>query len=160
MTIELDFTRDEIEALRYERFHHPHPRVQLRMEAVYLKSRKMENKEICEIVGICPNTLRSYFRMFMEGGVEKLKELNFRRPESELAKHRSSIERFFMENPPASMKEAASEIERLTGIKRSDTQVRKFLKRIGMKRLKVGTVPAKADIEAQEEFVKKNSNRE
>ena len=87
-----------------------------------------------------------------------MKELNFRRPESELADHRSSIEQFFKEIPPASVKEAASEIEKLTGIKRSNTQVRKFMKRIGMKRLKIGAIPGKADVDAQEEFIKKNSN--
>jgi len=85
--------------------------------------------------------------------------VNFRRPESELSAHRSSIERFFRDNPPYSAKEAGAEIENLTGIRRSDTQVRKFLKRIGMRRLKIGTVPAKADVEVQEEFVKKNSKR-
>jgi transposase len=155
MTIGIEFTDKEIEDLRYERFHHPHPRVQMRMEALYLKSKGFANGDICDAVGICPNTLRAYFRLFLAGRVEKLKELNFRRPETELAAHRSSIELFFRENAPAAMKEAAAEIEKLTGIRRSDTQVRKFLKRIGMKRLKVGTVPAKANVEVQEEFVKK-----
>jgi len=151
----IEFTKKEVEDLRYERYHHPHPRVQMRMEALYLKSKGFAHGVICDIVGICPNTLRAYFQLFLKGGIEKLKELNFRRPESELANHRSSIEQFFKEIPPASVKEAVSEIEKLTGIKRSNTQVQKFMKRIGMKRLKIGAIPGKADVDAQEEFIKK-----
>ena len=34
----IEFTTTEREALHYWRFHHPHPRVQLKMEALSLKS--------------------------------------------------------------------------------------------------------------------------
>ena len=54
------------------------------------------------------------------------------------------------------MAEAATAIEELTGIVRKPTQVAVFLKSLGMKPLKVGMMPAKADAEAQELF-KKNS---
>jgi hypothetical protein len=36
--IPIDFTPEAIDAPHHERFHHPHPRVQEKMEAVYLKS--------------------------------------------------------------------------------------------------------------------------
>ena len=36
--IQIEFTQADIEQLHYERFHHPHPRVQQRMEALYLKA--------------------------------------------------------------------------------------------------------------------------
>ncbi len=49
-------------------------------------------------------------------------------------------------------------IEKLTGIKRSPTQVREFTKKIGMKTRKIGYVPGKATnpdkIQEQEEFQK------
>ena len=45
-------------------------------------------------------------------------------------------------------------IEELTGLKRSETQIHKFLISSGLKRRKVGMVPAKADIEKQEIFKK------
>lgn len=50
----------------------------------------------------------------------------------------------FKQNPPRSISEAQDSIHRLTGIKRSPTQIRIFLKKIGMKCLKVGFVPGKA----------------
>jgi len=35
--INLTFSSTDIEALHYKRFHHPHPRVQRKMEALYLR---------------------------------------------------------------------------------------------------------------------------
>lgn len=76
----------------YERYHHPHPRVQRRMEAVYLKSQGLPHQEICRLTGITGNTLRRYLRQYHKGGLEQLKQPNFRRPESQLMAHRQSPE--------------------------------------------------------------------
>jgi transposase len=46
-------------------------------------------------------------------------------------------------------------IAAVTGIERKPTQVRQFLRSLGMKPLKVGMIPAKADVVAQETFKKK-----
>ena len=129
--IYLEFSEEDKQALSYERFYHPHPRVQKKMEALWLKSQKLPHHQIIQLVGISANTLRNYFRDYQEGGIEKLKEVNFHRPESELENYRSTLKKYFQENPPATINEAISKIELLTGIKRSPTQVRKFLKSMG-----------------------------
>ena len=36
--VKLEFTADERQRLHDERYHHPHPRVQRKMEALWLKS--------------------------------------------------------------------------------------------------------------------------
>lgn len=131
--ISIAFTESDIRQLREERFHHPHPRVQMKMETLLLKSRGLKHKEICEIVGICGNTLRSYLRDYEAGGVECLKELNFRRNKSDLEHHRDLIEEYFMKHPPAGIKEAMAAIEKLTGVRRSENRVREYLKSIGIK---------------------------
>ncbi|QLH48350.1 MAG: hypothetical protein HWD57_18030 [Candidatus Accumulibacter cognatus] len=96
----------------------------------------------------------------MEGGVAGLKELHFRRPQSELVAHQETIGAYFLTHPPASIHEAVDAIRKLTGLSRSPTQVRLFLReKCGMRRLKTGTLPAKADPEVQEAFKKKNLNR-
>lgn len=152
--INITFTESDIKELQHERFHHPHPRVQIKAEVVLLKSQRMKHREICKIVGVSGNTLRSYLRDYKEGGIEKIKEINFYKPESDLEKHRNTIENYFREHPPAGIKEAMNKIEELTGVRRSENRVREYLKSIGMKRRKIGMIPAKADIEKQEEFVK------
>jgi transposase len=71
-----------------------------------------------------------------------------------LASHKTSIEAYFREHPPASIKESVHEIEQFTGIKRSPTQVNQFIQSIGMSRRKVGMIPSKADVDEQEAFKK------
>lgn len=63
------------------------------------------------------------------------------------------VEAHFREHPPATVKEAQAEIERLTGIRRSENQVRTFMHRVGLRCRKVGMVPAKADPEVQAAYV-------
>jgi transposase len=127
-----------------ERYEHIHPRVCQRMDALHLKSKGLSNQQICDILDICNNTLLGYFRMYNANGVEELMKINFNRPQSELVSYRDSLEKYFTENPPSSVSEAAVKIKELTGIERKETQVRKFLKSMGFRCLQVGVVPAKA----------------
>jgi len=142
--IHIEFTSDQIDELDYERYHYPHPKVQRKMEAVYLKGRGLPHAEICRLCCICETTLVAYLRQYQEGGIERLKELGYRGKTSELDEHQDTLKAHFEQHPPCSVKEAQDEIERLTGIKRSPTQIREFLCRIGMKPRKVGYVPGKS----------------
>jgi len=132
------------EVFARERYEHLHPRVCQRMDALHLKSKGVSNKAICNILGICNNTLLGYYRMYHSGGVDELRKIKFNRPQSQLSAYKGSIESYFTAHPPCSISEAASKIKELTGIERKETQVRKFLKSIGFRCLQVGVVPAKA----------------
>jgi transposase len=127
--MQLEFTPAIQETLNYERYHHPMPLVQRRMEALWLKSHGLPHGQIAQLVGITENTLRDYFQLYHDGGVEKLKEVVVQRPESALQTHYASLEAYFRAHPPATIKKAQREIAALTGIKRSETQVREFLKK-------------------------------
>lgn len=152
----VEFTEEIKAIINYERFHHPHPRIRLKMEVLWLKSQGLSTPDVARLSATCSNTVRAYLREYMKGGLEEVKEVRFRRPESEMAKYQTSIEADFDEIPPATIKEAKARIEEIAGLVRSETQVRKFLKRKGLKRLKVGTIPEKANLEEQENFLKKN----
>jgi transposase len=156
--LRLKFSENDLKELKYERFHHPHPRVQLKMEALLLKAKGLPHHQIATCLDICENTLRKYLEQFAEGGVEALKQLNFHRPTSQLGQHAASLESYFREHPPVSIPQAVATIEELTGIKRNPTQVGIFLKKLGLKRLKTYSVPAKFNAEQQETFKKTNSN--
>ena len=151
--ITIDFASQDIDALHHERFHHPHPRVQLEMEAVYLKSRGLPHHDICRSARIGEDTLRSYLRQYQEGGLERLKQTDWGGPTGELSDHRQTIEDHFRENPPRSTARASADIERLTGVRRGPTQVRKFLKGLGLKSRELGMIPAKADAAEQAKFL-------
>ena len=148
----VEFTTTERDALRYWRFHHPHPRVQLKMEALYLKSQGLAPADICRLCSISKPTFYRYLHTYHDGGIAALKEVPFYRRQSPLAAYRTSIEADFRQRPPASVAEAAARIADLTGLERGPTQVRQFFKSLGMKPRKVGQIPAKADVTAQEAF--------
>jgi len=152
--IRIAFNEGDKAALNYERYNHPHPFVQRKMEVLWLKSQGMKHKDICRMADVCSTTLTSYVKEYAEGGIEALKTVKFNRPRSELDDHRETLEEYFRTHPPATVKEAMAAIEKLTGLKRSHERTRKFLKRIGMKLRKTGAIPAKANVEAQEAFKK------
>jgi transposase len=150
--MQIEFNARERKALEYERYHHPHPRVQRKMEVVWLKSLGKAVPEISQIANVSITTTYRYLASYRAGGIEKLKELTFYQPQSDLVEHKTKIEAYFLEHPPATMQEAAHRLEELTGIKRSAPQVSQFLKSLGLKRRKVGMMPAKADPEKQATF--------
>lgn len=151
--LQMKFTEEEIEQLHHQRFHHPHPRVQQRCEVVYLKALDYSHQEIGRIVRVSQPTVRGYLEDYQASGLEKLKELDFYQPTSELLGHRETLEDEFKTHPPQTINEATKRIEEKTGIRRSPTQVKKFLKGLGVKRLKVGHIPAKADPAQQATFL-------
>lgn len=156
--IKIEFSSDEIDNLHYERFHYPSPRVQLKMEVLYLKSQGLSHGTIQSLCRISSVTLAEYLRQFIEGGIDRLK-LNLHKGKSnELQPHLESLKEIFMANPPRSTKEAALIIKEHTGIERKLTQVREFMKRMGFEYRKVAAIPGKvvADglAEKQDQFKK------
>ena len=141
--IRIEFTSEEIEALHYERFHYPAPRVQLKMEALYLKSQGLPHGVIQSLCKISSVTLAEYLRQYISGGVERLKVNLHKGKYYELQPHQESLRELFMANPPRSTKEAALIIKEHTGIERKLTQVRELMKRMGFKYRKVAAVPGK-----------------
>jgi transposase len=154
MTIQLEFTPDLQATLNYERYHHPDPLVQRRMETLWLKSHELPHALIAQLAGVSENTLRDHFALYQAGGVERLKTHPVYQPQSDLQAHAPTVEAHFREHPPATVKEAQAEIERLTGIRRSENQVRTFMHRLGLRCRKVGMVPAKADPAVQATYLK------
>src|SRR6266542_375585 len=111
--IKLLLSEEAIAALRYWRFHHPDPRVQVRREALYLRSQEVDNKEILRLCGISKASFQRYLTAYVRGGIEKLKQIDHYRPQSELASHCPTLEAAFAQHPPATVAEAAARIEEI-----------------------------------------------
>ena len=154
--IQIEFSPEAIEQLKYERYHHPHPQVQKKMEVLYLKSQGLPHQEIRRLCNISKNTLVSYFRQYQHGGLEALKQLHYKGQPSALNQHANTLSAYFKEHPPRTVAQAQAKIEELTGIKRSPSQIQAFLKRIGLRHRKVGFIPGKGatpeKLEEQETF--------
>ena len=156
--IRIEISEADLKALQREKQSHPDPRVRRRMETLHLKGLGYSHQEIGRIVGISQKTLRSYLRLYQAGGLEALQRRQFYQPQSALAPHRATLAAEFKAKPAQSMKEAADRVEKLTQVRRSPDQVRRYLTGLGLKRLKTGQVPAQADPPAQAEFLKKTLN--
>jgi len=113
------------------------------MEALFLKSQGWTHYKIQELCHISSVTLTTYIKQYAQGGIERLKLNRHKGKPNELQNHAEELKQFFEKTPPTSTKKAAKAIEEQTGIRRGLTQVRVFLKSIGLSYRKVGAVPAK-----------------
>lgn len=149
--IRINFTAEEKRSLQYERFHYPDPRIQIKMEVLWLKSCDMDHARIAILAGVTTRTVQRYLNEYQRGGIERLKQDRYVGPTSALEAHATSLKEYFEKHPPASVKEAQHVIEQQTGIRREESQVRAFLHRLGMRCRQVGTVPGKLTEEQQTE---------
>ena len=151
--LKITFSEAEVQALQQQRFTHSEAAVRVKMEALYLKSQGVPHQDIAHWCGLSLSTVRRYLQQYGDGGLERLQRHTRYCPHSALEEHRARLAAAFDEKPPATVAEAAARIEELTGIRRQPTQVRAFLQSLGLKRLKVGSIPAKADPTQQEQFL-------
>lgn len=124
------FGPEVLDAIRHDRYHHPHPRVQQKMEVLWLKSKGFTHEEIAELADVSRRTVQRYLDEYLAGGLERLRRLPWRGPACALDAHRAALEDYFLENSPRSTREAQAVIEQQTGVRRGLTQVRAFLKKV------------------------------
>lgn len=149
--IEITFSDESVAALQ-ELQMHPHHVVRRRGLVLLLKSQKIPHYKITQIMGICENTVRHCLKTYQQGGLEKLKTLNFHEPQSCLKPFEGEVRSYFENTPPATVAQACADIEKRTGVAIKNTQMRAYIKSIGIRHRKVNSIPAKANIEAQKKF--------
>ena len=126
----LTFSDAEQQALRKARFEHPHPRVQMRMDVLWYISLGETYANAARLGGVSEATVDRYVAIYREHGIEGLKRFDWRGVPSVLVSHQSSLEELFRADPPHTTAEACRRIEEATGVKRGQTQVRHFLKKV------------------------------
>jgi transposase len=124
------FTDADLAQIAHDRYHHPHPHVQEKMEVLWLKSRGVGHTEIARLTGLHRNTVQRYLGEYLAGGLAACRRLKWAGQPSELHDHVGTLEDYFLANPPRSAAEAQAAIARLTGVRRGETQVRQFLKKL------------------------------
>jgi len=126
----LTFSQAEQRALHRERFEHPHPRVQQRMEVLWLISQGLVYAEAARLAGVSAATVDRYVATYRQGGLEALRQLSWGKSStSALLEYRESLEESFRRSPPHTVAEACRRIKDETGLERKPTQVRAFLKK-------------------------------
>ena len=138
----ITFTSDDRRALAHDRYFHPDPRVQRKMEVLWLKSHGLNHDAIAAYADDSRSTVQRYLDEYIEGGLSRLRRLCWHQPQSTLIEHEASLEQYFLKHPPRSAKQARAMIAEQTGIRRGLSQVRHFLKdRLGLRWRKTGAIP-------------------
>lgn len=149
----LNISKADIELANYERIHHPIKAIRKRMDAIYWTSQGFGRGEVAALSGVHRNSVKNYIKQYNKGGLEALRTFGYKGFGSVLSGHRVTLEAYFLEHPVRSAKEAVSKVKELTGTELSQSEMRRFMHELGMKPLKTGHVPAKADPVAQQLFL-------
>jgi transposase len=123
------FSEDDLAEIQHGRYRHPHPFVQRKMEVLWLKAHGLPHHEIARLAACSARSVQRYLDEFEQGGLARIRQLNWNGKPNALAEHRLSLEDYFLQNPPATAKEAQRAIRDRTGIHRGLSQVRAFLKK-------------------------------
>jgi transposase len=136
------FTAEDRRALAHDRYHHPDPRVQRKMEVLWLKSHGLNHDHIAAYADVSRRTVQRYLDQYWEGGLSRLRRCPWHQPQTAWAEHEDALEEYFRKHPPRSARQAQALIEQRTGIRRGLSQVRHFLKdRLGLRWRKTGAIP-------------------
>jgi transposase len=124
----------------------------LALTALLLRE-SIETKTISRIVGVSKRQIYNYRKTYETQGVAALLTDVRYRPSSELESYKDIIQEDLITHPVATAAEASERIQALTGIKRSPSQVRAFMRHhLGLKPLQVAQIPAKAGPVVQSVF--------
>jgi transposase len=139
--LRVHLTEEQQRIVNEERTSHPNPRIREKMLVIWLLHNGVTREKAAEIVGVGRATVQRYVAAFREGGLDGLRQWNPNRPVSEMAAYRELIRESFEKQPVCTIAEACERIFRLTGLRRGPSQVRKFLKEMGLRWRRVRAIP-------------------
>jgi transposase len=134
-------TEEEQRIVNEERTSHPNERIRERMLVLWLLHKGVTRQKAAEIVGVGRATVQRYVAAYRDGGLDGLRRWDPNRPESEMAAYRELLRESFEKQPVHTVAEACERIFQLTGLRRGPSQVRKFLKDLGLKFQRVRVIP-------------------
>jgi transposase len=139
--LRIHLTEEQQQIVDQERSSHPNLRIREKMLVLWLLHSGLTRQKAAEIVGVGRATVQRYVVAFREGGLDGLRRWNLNRPVSEMAGYRDLIRESFESQPARTVAEAGERIFQLTGLRRGPSQVRKFLKDLGLKWQRVRAIP-------------------
>ena len=134
-------TEEQQRIANEERVSHPDLRVREKMLVIWLLHCGATREKAAVVVGVSRSTVQRYVAAFRAGGLDGLRQCLVHRPTSEMAAYRDLIRESFEKQPARTIAEACDRIFQLTGLRRGPSQVRKFLKDLGMKFYRVRPIP-------------------
>jgi transposase len=105
-----------------------------------------------DVLGVSRSSFTRYLGEFREGGLQATLEDRYYRASSSLEPFWECLRCSFRAAPVPDAKAAAVRIARLTGVRLSESQCRRAMKKMGMSLKKCAGVPARADGQLQLDF--------
>ena len=140
--LRVQLTEEEVRVVQAERETHPDPVVRRKLWVLWLLHCGTTREKAAQIAGVARSTVERYVAVYRTGGLDGLrKQGRGYRPTSDLAAYTEVIRQAFEEQPVRTIAQACQRIEDLTGIRRQPTQVRRFLKGLGMRWQRVRAIP-------------------
>jgi transposase len=137
----IQLTPEQQTIVNEERSSHPHPRVREKMLILWLLHCGLTRQNAAEIAGVGRATVQRYVAAFRDGGLDGLRRWDVKGPVSEMAAYRDLIRASFEQAPVRTIAEACDRLHQLTGLRRGPSQVRAFLKEMGLKWRLVRPIP-------------------
>ena len=130
--IRISIPTEDMAILQEERYTHPHPRVQRKLHTLYWVGLGYPRHDVARIFGVSEGTVRNAIHAYQAGGLEALRQFNPHPKSAALDRHATTLREAFTAQPPHTVQEAVDRIAALTGVRRSPTPVRAWLKKTGL----------------------------
>jgi transposase len=137
----VQLTQQQQQVVNAERDSHPDEHVRRKMLVLWLLHHGLTRDKAAAVTGTGRATVQRYLAAFRDGGLDALRRWDVKGPVSDLAEFEDRIRASFEAQPVATIAAACERIEQVTGLRREPTQVRKFLKGLGMKWQRVRALP-------------------
>lgn len=140
--LRIALTDDEQRKVLCERESHPSPCVRRRLQVLWSLHCGLTRELAAKVAGVAKSSVARDVRLYRNGGLDALlKSGREYKPTSELAQYENVIRESLEKQPVRTIAEACQRIKELTGVERQPSQVRHFLKRIGLKWQRVRAIP-------------------
>lgn len=137
----VSLTEDEQRIVNDERQSHSEPHVRRKMLVLWSLHCGLKREQAAKLAGVGLATVQRYVAAFRDGGLSGLRQWNVHGPVSDLQSFREAIRQSFEQQPVSTIAEACERIHRLTGLRRGPTQVRGFLKDLGLRWQRIRAIP-------------------
>lgn len=137
----VELTEDEQRVVSAERESHPEPHVRRKMLVLWSLHCGLKRQQAARLAGVGLATVERYVAAYRDGGLDSLRQWKVQGPVSDLAAYRDAIRESFEQQPVSTIAEACVRLEQLTGLQRGQTQVRRFLKELGLKWQRIRAIP-------------------
>jgi transposase len=128
-------------------------RFRRRLLAVKMHDLGVPHSKIAGVLDVSDDTVTNYLKLYRDEGIQGLLEDRSYKPASSVESFLQEISASFVASPVATASEGGARIEELTGIKLSDSQVGRIMRRLGMRYQKSAAVPGKCDPQMQFDFL-------